>query len=232
VERTEVRKDRAMESDVLETISAHTRLRRIADLGLWVDGGVVHLRGLVENASEQALLRRVVALVRGVYAVWDLVERPDRRPLRIADIGCGNHKQVEEGIGVDRLFCGPVEVIADLEEGLPFADCSLDHIFAVHVLEHVVNLVPLMNDIHRVLREDGVLHVMAPYWRHSVAVADPTHVRFFAPETFRVFCERREGVRPYRPLIVSYNSDTVFADLSPDKLGAGASDAEIVRCFP
>jgi ubiquinone/menaquinone biosynthesis C-methylase UbiE len=132
---------------------------------------------------------------------------------------------------VDRFVQGQVEVVADLEEGLPFAEQSIDHVFAVHVLEHVNNIIPLMNDIHRVLKDEGVLHVMVPYWRHSVAVADPTHVRFFVPQSFRMFCERRARIRPYHPLMVSCNTDTVFADLQPDKAGTGAGDDEIVRFF-
>jgi|GEM_PF-450973 SAM-dependent methyltransferase len=230
-ERAEVRRDRTVETDILEAISVNVRLRHIKDLGLWVDGGVVHLRGFVKNESEQATLRRAVALVRGVHAVWDLVERPDRLPLKTIDIGCGSHKQAETAVGLDRSPHDPVEVVADLEEGLPFTDGSVDHIFAVHVLEHVKNLIPLMNDIHRVLRHDGVLHVLVPYWRDAVAVADPTHVRFFVPQSFRIFCERKEGVRPYRPLMISHNRDTVFADLMPDKAGMGAGDDDMVRFF-
>jgi SAM-dependent methyltransferase len=227
----EKRRDRAIEADLREAISSHMGLLYTRDVRLWVDGGVAHLTGSIGSIEEQSTLRKVVGRMRGIYAVWDLLERPDRKPLRVIDIGCGGHKQVNEAIGVDRFPCPLAEVVADLECGLPFGNDSVDHIFAVHVLEHVVNLIPLMNDIHRVLKADGVLHVMVPYWRHEVAVADPTHVRFFVAQSFKVFCRRTRLVSPFLPLTVSFNKDTVFADLVPDKEGQGAGDEDVVRFF-
>lgn len=227
----EKRRDRVIESDILEAVSAHKALPDIRNVRLRVEGGVAHLGGSIGSGGEQSTLRRVVSRVRGVHAVWDLLERPDRRPLKVLDIGCGGHKQAMEAIGVDKFPYPLVEVVADLEQGLPFAADSVDHIFAVHILEHVVNLVPLMNEIHRVLRPDGVLHAMVPYWQHEVAVADPTHVRFFVAQSFKAFCRRTRLVSPYVPLSVSFNRDTVFADLVPDKQGAGANEDDIVRFF-
>ncbi len=226
-----VRRDRAIEADVLEIVSTNNGLRHLTDLSLWVDGGVAHLRGSVGDESELRRLRRAVGLVRGIHAVWDIVERAGRQPPVAIDLGCGDYKQVETAIGVDRSSRRAVNAIADLEKGLPFRDESIDHVFAVHVLEHLRDLIHLMNEVHRVLRPDGVLHVLVPYWQHPVAVADPTHVRLFVPDSFKIFCERRDGIKPYRPLLISHNEDTVFADLAPDKEGAGASDEEIVRFF-
>ncbi|OPY63145.1 MAG: hypothetical protein A4E57_03834 [Syntrophorhabdaceae bacterium PtaU1.Bin034] len=226
-----VRRDRAIEADILQVVSGNVGISGVKDVRLWVDGGVAHLRGFVQNESEQFLLRRLVGMVRGVHAVWDLLERPGRRPLNVLDIGCGTYKQSQQSVGVDRFIYPPVDVVTDLETSLPFGSNTIDHIFAVHVLEHINELVSLMNEIHRVLRHDGVLHVMVPYWHHAVAVADPTHVRFFVPQSFKLFCQRTPFISPFRPLTVSCNSDTVFADLIPDKEGAGADDDEIVRHF-
>ncbi len=226
----EMRRDRALEADLVEAITANKGLGDLAGIRLWVDGAVAHIEGTVRNEAELHVLRRAARLVRGLHAVWDLVAVP-REPLTVVDVGCGSYKQVRKAIGVDRYIHKGVELISDLEDGTPFRSDSVDHVFAVHVLEHVRNLVALMNDVHRVLRETGVLHVMVPYWRHSVAVADPTHIRFFVPQSFRTFCRASNTIRPFRPLLVTHNHDTVFADLQPDKRGDGARDDEMVRFF-
>jgi SAM-dependent methyltransferase len=226
----EMRRDRALEADLIEAITAHKGLGELGGIRLWVDGAVAHIEGTVRNEAELQTLRRTTRLVRGLYAVWDLVAVRGE-VLTVVDVGCGSYKQVREAIGVDRYAHKGVDLVTDLEHGTPLRSDSVDHIFAVHVLEHVNNLVGLMNDLHRVLRETGILHIMVPYWRHSVAVADPTHVRFFVPQSFRTFCRASNTVKPFRPLLVSCNHDTVFADLRPDKRGEGARDDEMVRFF-
>lgn len=224
-------KDRYLERQIAELAANDRRLDGVGEVTLRVDGGVVHLGGRVHCQEDRRLLRQIVGLFRGVHAVWDLLTVGDRKPL-ILDLGCGGHKQVDESIGVDFSPLSNLDVIADLERGLPFTDSSVDHIFAVHILEHVNNLIPLMNDIHRVLLETGVLHVLTPFWHHSVAVADPTHVRFFGAETFRAFCSAKNGIKPYRPLVVASTEDTVLADLQPIKDGSYPDDEELFRFFP
>jgi len=223
--------DRYLEREIAELAASDRRLDGIGAVTLRVDGGVVHLGGSVRQEKDRFLLRQIVGMLRGVQAVWDLLEVSGRKPL-ILDLGSGSHKQVPAGIGVDLYVFPDVDVLADLERGLPFADHSVDHIFAVHILEHIHNLIPLMNDIHRVLAETGVLHILAPFWHHSVAVADPTHVRFFGAETFRAFCATKNGIKPYRPLVVSSTEDTVLADLQPVKDGNPPDEDELLRFFP
>ncbi|WP_447987361.1 methyltransferase domain-containing protein [Nitrospira sp. Nam74] len=45
--------------------------------------------------------------------------------------------QCSVAVGVDRHRSPAVNVIANLKYTLPFADDTVDHIFAVHVFEHV-----------------------------------------------------------------------------------------------
>lgn len=177
------------------------------------------------------MLRQVVSLFRGVDAIWDLLTVGGRKPL-VLDLGCGSHKQADHSIGVDIHPFPTVDVVVNLEHGLPFIDSSVDHVFAVHILEHVHNLIPLMNDIHRVLAKTGVLHILTPFWHHPVAVADPTHVRFFGAETFRAFCSAKNGIRRYRPVLVTSTEDTVLADLQPVKDGSYPDDEALLRFFP
>lgn len=211
---------------------AHDRRTEHLVLDVSVRGGVVHVRGSVGSEADRALVRAAVRDVSGVLAAWDLVALEGDGELAVADIGCGAKKQVQPAVGVDAVAQPGVDVVADLDEGLPFDDASLDHVFAVHILEHVGDMVGVMAELHRVLKPTGVLHVLCPDWRHVNAAADPTHVRSIDPRTFLWFCEpARPDVPPWRPLCVTGTADTVHADLQP--LAAGDSDAAaIARWFP
>ncbi|RJL21732.1 methyltransferase domain-containing protein [Bailinhaonella thermotolerans] len=205
---------------------------RLRDLGVKVrfDGAVAHVEGEVADPADLALLREMLTRQAGVLAVWDRVRVGGRDPV-IIDVGCGDQKQYEENIGLDRRPSACVDVVADLSAGIPMADESVDQIFAVHVLEHLLDFIPLLAECHRVLRPGGVLHVMCPWWKHVNAVADPTHLRFIDTQTFKHFC-RPTTVPAWYPLIVSRDDASVFADLVPVKDGQPhADDRRMARFF-
>jgi len=105
------------------------------------------------------------------------------------DIGVG--LMASDYVGLD-LYVWPgheaaVDVVADLERPLPFADGCFDEVRAHDVLEHVHRLLPLMDELWRVLESGGLLDVEVPKFPHADAVGDPTHVRYFVPVTFMYF---------------------------------------------
>ncbi len=101
------------------------------------------------------------------------------------NLGCGR-RTIQGTFGVDRVALPGVDVIADLDgAALPFADDSVDTVYAYHVLEHLRNLTGVMEEIHRVCRDKGRVMIEAPYFTCVGAFGDPTHVRFFTYETFR-----------------------------------------------
>jgi SAM-dependent methyltransferase len=108
------------------------------------------------------------------------------------DLGCGDQKQYPGNIGVDVRHARDVDVVADLTDGIPVPDRAVDRVFAVHVLEHLIDFLPLVDECHRVLRPGGVLHVLSPWWRYVNAVADPTHVRLLDVQTFKGICVRQD----------------------------------------
>jgi SAM-dependent methyltransferase len=205
---------------------------RTAGLGLdvTVRGGVAHVIGAVDSPPQLAFVRRFLRRQAGLYAVWDRLAVAGRSPAAL-DIGCGGTKQVPEAVGLDGQPGPGVDCVADLEARLPFADDSFDNIFAVHVLEHIRDLLGLMRELHRIVRPTGVLHVLSPHWRFVNAVADPTHCRFLDVQTFKYFCGEKPGVLPWRPLATGAAEDNVFADLQPVKGGPPASRAELARWF-
>jgi SAM-dependent methyltransferase len=223
-------RDRRLEREVAELLAHDERLR-----GLRVEvrfgGGVAHACGNVASQEQRVLLREQIARLRDVHAVWDRISVDGRPALRILDVGCGATKQYPGTIGLDRHALPAVDVVADVLAGLPLRDGAVDRILAVHVLEHLADVVGVMNELHRVLAPGGVLHAMSPDRLHVNAYADPTHIRFFDVQTFKYFCTRHPAVRPWWPHLVSTDGASVFADLSPVPDGGAMAPAEHLARF-
>lgn len=112
------------------------------------------------------------------------------------DVGCGTKKK-KDFVGIDKFMSDEVDVVFDLDtihKGifLPYEESSVDEINCSHVLEHVENVIAVMNDFHRILKpvsEDrksgGVLTIVVPHARSWTAFASPLHRNYFVPETFR-----------------------------------------------
>jgi len=114
-----------------------------------------------------------------------------KKPL-VVNLGCGSRKGPHE-IGMDRYPGSRADILADLSVKLPFADNSVDEVIADHVLEHVLDLVALVEEVHRILVPGGRFSVEVPYFAHPDSFRDPTHRRFFTWDSMDYFVE---GLKP------------------------------------
>jgi predicted SAM-dependent methyltransferase len=114
------------------------------------------------------------------------------------ELGCGpNHDRAY--FGIDVCPHPGVDLVWDLEQvPLPLGDACCEEIRCSHVLEHVRNLIPLLNECQRLLVPGGTLMAVVPqacdlagHW-HATAFQDPTHVRFFVPATWDYFVHDRQ----------------------------------------
>jgi len=104
----------------------------------------------------------------------------------ILNIGCG-FKHNTDAINIDINKATKPDIIVDLEDGkLPFEDNTFKVVYAYHILEHIKNLIPLMNEIYRVMKPGGGLFIKVP--QHEGIWADPTHVRGFSKLSWRYYC--------------------------------------------
>ncbi|TDB70277.1 methyltransferase domain-containing protein, partial [Micromonospora sp. KC721] len=175
------------------------RLRGLA-VEVRFDRGVAHLTGEVTEPAQLNLIRELVGRLAGVFGVWDRVRVAGRDPV-VVDLGCGGQKQYPSNLGLDIFPAPGVDAVADLSRSLPLATDSVDRLFAVHILEHLIDFLPLVDECHRVLRPGGILHVMSPWWGHVNAVADPTHVRLLDVQTVKGICgQRPPGTPRWYPL--------------------------------
>jgi len=113
----------------------------------------------------------------------------------ILEIGCGPNKKTGR-IGIDHIDFPDVDIVADMENGLPFLpDSSVDEIHCRSVLEHIDNFENLMKEIVRVLKADGRARIFVPHFSNPYSYSDYTHKRHFGLYTFYYFVENRKQLK-------------------------------------
>ena len=76
----------------------------------------------------------------------------------VLDIGCGNKKR-PGSIGLDINPSTSADVVHDLNVfPYPFADSSFDEIHADNVIEHLDDVIAVMEEIHRLARPGALEH--------------------------------------------------------------------------
>lgn len=105
------------------------------------------------------------------------------------NLGCGN--DIREGwVNLDINKKEGVNVVHDLNEvPLPFEDNSFNYILCKDILEHV-DYVILMNELHRILKKEGILRIRVPHFTSKSNYADPTHINLFSLNTFYYFVKK------------------------------------------
>lgn len=104
-------------------------------------------------------------------------------------INLGAGDDIREGFVNHDLAALPnIDVVHDLNQyPWPWESDSADEMIVKDVLEHLDELIPALEEIHRTLAPGGVAHIKVPYWNGWSRHADPTHKRGFHELTFRFF---------------------------------------------
>lgn len=105
-------------------------------------------------------------------------------------LGCGRNI-LEDWINLDSIPLNGVDIVADLDNckntKLPFEDNSIDEFLATHLIEHLRNPLPFMEEIHRIAKQDAKAVFRVPYGASDDAFEDPTHVRQYFLNSFQYF---------------------------------------------
>lgn len=116
---------------------------------------------------------------------------------RVLDVGCGVKKH-PGSIGIDRIAGTAADVLCDLDQfPWPLADASFDQVRAVHVIEHVGDVIRTMEEFHRLLRTGGRLYIATPHYTDFSSFCDPTHRWHLNSFSLRYFGEDNAGFGYY-----------------------------------
>lgn len=94
---------------------------------------------------------------------------------------------------IDSHKCDGVDIVHDLNEGIPLPDNSVYIINASHVLEHLKDVNKSMREIHRVLIDGGFAFISVPSTDGRGAWQDPTHVSYWNENTFLYYTDPQIG---------------------------------------
>ena len=76
--------------------------------------------------------------------------------MKILDLGCGKRKQ-KGAIGIDISKDTDADVIYDLNSiPYPFPDNEFDYIYANNIIEHLLDVIEAMEELHRISKNGGV----------------------------------------------------------------------------
>jgi len=103
------------------------------------------------------------------------------------DLGCGLRKR-PGAIGIDVNPRSQADVVHDLNRfPYPFPQNHFDEIFCDNVLEHLDDVIKVMEELHRIAKPSAIVTIIVPFFPNRYANTDPTHKHFFGLHSFDYF---------------------------------------------
>jgi SAM-dependent methyltransferase len=146
---------------------------------------------------------------------------------RIADLGAGGRRATPATICVDMALLRGTNVVADVHR-VPFSNESLDCVICTGTLEHVADPNRVVQEIHRILRPGGIIHIEIPFLQPFHA--DPNDYHRWTLPGLEQFCESfgfekvRSGVHMGPASALAVILQEFFALFAP-----GAQGRKVVR---
>ena len=117
----------------------------------------------------------------------------------ILDIGCGQNKYISENpkdtvIGLDKVKNVSPDCYHDLKTGnpLPFENDYFDKIVFNGSIEHLDNIVYVLEESHRVSKHGAIIYIYTIHYSSVYAMRDPTHKQHMAWQSFDYFTNERD----------------------------------------
>jgi len=105
----------------------------------------------------------------------------------ILNIGCGR-KRIDGAVNLDISAGVGADVVHDLNRfPWPLPSGQFRQVFAYDVIEHLPDVVPVMEEIYRVCRDGAQVHITVPHFSSANAFTDPTHRHQFSCFSFDYF---------------------------------------------
>lgn len=108
---------------------------------------------------------------------------------KICDIGAGGRKITKNTFTVDKIKTINTDLVCDVHE-IDLPDESFDCIFCTGVLEHVDDPDKVTNEIWRLLKPSGIVHIEVPFIQGYHP--DPYDYRRWTLEGIKLFCRKHK----------------------------------------
>jgi SAM-dependent methyltransferase len=114
---------------------------------------------------------------------------------RVLELGCGPKKLWPDSVAIDINPLSRADVVHDLNvTPYPLPSDGFDLVIAEHVLEHLRDVIKVMEEIHRVTRPGGIVYIEVPHYSSPDFFTDPTHLHAFSTRSFDYFVPAAGGV--------------------------------------
>ena len=105
---------------------------------------------------------------------------------RILNLGCGED-YLPGAVNVDQ-FANKVDIRHDLNRiPYPFAEGEFDAIRCMNIIEHLDDVIMVMQELHRIGRSGCTITIRVPHFRSACLYEDITHRHGFAWRSFDIF---------------------------------------------
>ncbi|MEO3944661.1 hypothetical protein [Gorillibacterium sp. CAU 1737] len=123
------------------------------------------------------------------------------------DLGCGTHKH-PDFYGIDRRPHQDVDLVWDLNEGLPLPDESVEWVMACRFLPYVHDLQAMLTEIYRVSIHKAIVCILVPYAHSFKHSTNPLLRHRFDEHTPRHFtnCFFQPSHGPVSPALSPYEN--------------------------
>lgn len=105
-------------------------------------------------------------------------------------IGCG--RIIRKGyVNLDKIKLKGVNVVHDLNKfPYPFKDNTFDEILGENILEHLDDVMKVMEELHRISKSNAIIKLTVPTPTSADYFTDPTHKHAFTTRSFMYFEEK------------------------------------------
>jgi len=110
--------------------------------------------------------------------------------MKILDLGSGLKPFKREGaeiLHLDKIKFPHVELVCDVNFGIAVKNDVFDFVRASHVIEHLRDIVKVMDELWRIIKPNGKLQILTPLYTDKDFWRDPTHVRPYTVLSFDHF---------------------------------------------
>lgn len=112
----------------------------------------------------------------------------------VLDLGCGTEKaRAENVIGADIHPESDADVLLDASRQLPFDDDTFDEIVCHDILEHMEDIISVIEEVWRVARPGARVEVRTPHYSSYFAYNDLTHKQMLGYFSFDFFSKGEYG---------------------------------------